>query len=58
MHDTDIDTDTDTETEYEHAGEWNCSHCGETRDIEAKLDVLVFALGHECNSENNEETDT
>jgi hypothetical protein len=41
--------------EYEHAGEWNCSHCGETKDVEDKLDVLVFALGHNCEGEENTE---
>jgi hypothetical protein len=45
----------DTDDSYEHAGEWNCSHCGETRDIEEKLDVLVFALGHSCDSKSKSE---
>jgi len=44
----------DTDDSYDHAGEWNCSHCGATRDIERKLDVLVFALGHNCNTENQQ----
>jgi hypothetical protein len=41
--------------EYEHAGEWNCSHCGETKDVEDKLGVLVFPLGHNCEGEENTE---
>mgnify|MGYP007025108110 CR=1 FL=1 len=50
-------TESQETDEYEHAGEWNCSHCGATRDIERKLDVLVFALGHSCDPESDMEDD-
>ncbi|MFP8891849.1 hypothetical protein ACLI4U_19065 (plasmid) [Natrialbaceae archaeon A-CW2] len=31
--------------EYEHAGEWDCTVCGQSFDVETKLDVLGHALG-------------
>ena len=29
---------------YEHAGEWSCEACGETFEVETKLDPLSHAL--------------
>jgi len=31
--------------EYEHAGEWSCEICGETFEVESKLDPLTHVLG-------------
>jgi hypothetical protein len=31
-------------SEYEHAGEWSCEGCGETFEVETKLDPLTHAL--------------
>lgn len=38
-------------SDYEHAGTWNCSHCGAEYEVETKSDVLVFALTHKCDGE-------
>lgn len=34
------------ESDYEHAGEWDCEGCGETFEVETKLDPLLHAF--EC----------
>lgn len=36
-------------SEYDHAGEWECEACGETFEVETKLDPLAHALG--CGSD-------
>ncbi|SDL10011.1 hypothetical protein [Natronorubrum texcoconense] len=41
------------DTEYEHAGEWDCDACGETFEVEHKLDVLAHSMGCGIGSENN-----
>lgn len=35
---------TESESDYEHAGEWTCEGCGETFNVDHKLDVLSHAL--------------
>jgi len=34
--------------EYEHSGTWTCEVCGTEKEIQTKLDVLGFAMTHDC----------
>lgn len=41
-------------SDYEHSGTWTCEICESEEEIESKIDVLGFALSHECGEKNDE----